>query len=77
MTTGGTEGVALAQWEDSCLKGFRRCCEAAACCLLPAACLPAIQEPETAEQRNKAVAQAAGEATGQSASKQAFLQLSA
>lgn len=65
----------LTQWKDSCLKGFHWCCETAACCLLPA-CLK-FKSPEMAEQRDMAVAQAVGEATGQPASKQAFLQLSA
>lgn len=68
----------LAQWGDSCLKGFRWCCETAVCCL--PSCLPArlrFKSPEMAEQRNMAVAKAAGEATGQPANKQAFLQLSA
>lgn len=46
-------------------------------CLLLAACCLRFKSPERAEQRNMAVAQAVGEVTGQPASKQAFLQLSA
>lgn len=64
----------VAQWEDSCLslKGFHSAKRP-----LPAACCLQFKSPERAEQRNMAVAQAVGEVTGQPASKQAFLQLSA